>query len=266
MNYPQVVQIETTAACNAHCGFCPHSSMKRAGRMSDELVAKLLDEIGAWAVKPVAVCPFLTNEPFADTRIFDISSRIREVAPDTMLTFFTNASLLNAARREAILAIPGPTNFFCSLHHYTPEAYKAELGLDFHRTVDNIKALCAEAPRPVHVLRVMDGTAADQRFLNWVRDNIPHAIPMLAHRWNWKGDIAAVSADLHGDIICPRATSITVLYDGRVSLCCMDQNADYQLGDVNRQTLLEVYNNERHTHFFITPKSHKAPCKTCNMH
>lgn len=266
MNYPQVVQLETTAACNAHCGFCPHSSMKRAGRMSDDLITKILDEIESWAVKPAAVCPFLTNEPFADTRIFDISSRIREVAPTAALTFFTNASLLNSARRQAILAVPGPTNFFCSLHHFTPAAYKAELGLDFHRTVDNIIALTNEAPCPVHVLRVMTGTDDDKKFLNWVHLNIPRAIPMLAHRWNWKGDIAAVSADLHSDIICPRATSLTVLYDGRVSLCCMDQNGDYALGDVNRQTLLEVYNSPAHAHFFSTPKSQKAPCKNCNMH
>lgn len=266
MNYPQVVQLETTAACNAHCGFCPHSSMKRRGRMADDLINKLVTEISAWPVKPLAICPFLTNEPFADPRIFDITAALRTAAPQAAMTFFTNASLLDSIHRQVILDIPGKTNFFCSLHHFTPDAYKKELGLDFHRTVANIIALTNESPTPVHVLRVMDGTADDQRFINWVHLNIPRAIPMLAHRWNWKGDIAAVSADLHSDIYCPRATSLTVLYDGRVSLCCMDQSGDYALGDVNHQTMLEVYNGERHTHFFSTKKSQKSPCKTCNMH
>jgi MoaA/NifB/PqqE/SkfB family radical SAM enzyme len=267
INYPQVVQFETTTACNAHCGFCPHSSMERAGRMADGLIAKILDEIAAWPVKPTSICPFLTNEPFADPRIFDISSRIREVAPAAELTFFTNASLLNKARRDAILAIPGTTKFFCSLHHSAEEAYKAELGLDFDRTVDNICHLIKDAPPAnVIVLRVSDGNhRKDKLFKEFVRGYMG-GTPMISTRWNWKGDIASHQRDLFPNIICPRGTSLTILHDGRVSLCCMDQAGQYPRGDINHQTLLEVFNGAAHAHFFATPKSAKSPCQNCNMH
>lgn len=265
MNYPQVLQFETTTACNAHCGFCPHAEMNRAGQMSDELVAKILDEVALWPVKPASICPFVTNEPFADRRVFDISSRIREVAPDCELTFFTNASLLNQARRDAILAIPGRTKFFCSLHHTNVADYKAELGLDFHRTVDNIKALTEECETEVTVLRVGDGTQDDGRFINWVRANIPKAQPMLAARWNWKGDIASHERNLFSDIKCPRATSLIVLHDGRVALCCMDQAGQYSIGDIRKSSLLEVYNSPAWHRYFDNKKSANSPCNQCNM-
>jgi hypothetical protein len=271
MQYPQVVQFELTTACNAVCSFCPHSAMAetgRRGKMSDELVAKILDEIAAWPVKPNSICPFLTNEPFADNRIFDVSSRIRDVAPASELTFFTNASLLNKARREAILAVPGTTKFFCSLHHVNAADYKAELGLDFDRTVDNIRGLVAESPTRVTVLKVGDGDARHNAvFCDWVATHIPGAMPMISARWNWKGSIQSWEGhNLHGDIICPRSTSLTILADGRVNLCCMDNAGEYPLGDINTQTLLEVYNSPAHAHFFSTPKSQKSPCNNCNMH
>jgi radical SAM protein with 4Fe4S-binding SPASM domain len=42
---------------------------------------------------------------------------------------------------------------------------------------------------------------------------------------------------------CARAfEQIMVLWDGRVSLCCFDGDGDVILGDLNTQTLQEVYN------------------------
>ena len=266
MNYPQVLQLETTAACNAHCGFCPHNSMGRKGAMADDLITKIIDEIALWPVKPASVCPFLTNEPFADPRIFGIAERIRKAAPAAELTFFTNASLLDDSKRQRILRIPGVTKFFCSLHHITPGAYMAELGLDFDRTVRNIKALAAESPTPVTVLRVGNGTALDAQFVEWVRKNIPRAIPMVAVRWNWKGDIKTNEVDMFQNIHCPRSTSLVVLHDGRVALCCMDNAGEYELGNVNHQSMLEIFNGERWHRFFDSPKNSKAPCNKCNMH
>ena len=37
-------------------------------------------------------------------------------------------------------------------------------------------------------------------------------------------------------------TSVTVLWDGRVSLCCLDYEGEIEMGNVNNQTLQEIIN------------------------
>jgi len=268
MNYPDTVQIETTTACNAHCSFCPHSDLVEAGRkgrMSEELLDKIFAEITSWPVKPRSICPFLTNEPFADPRIFEIIGRCKQAAPDCEITIFTNASLLTPARLNQLSLIYGPINIFCSLHHRDAASYRAELGLDFDTTVRNIKNLVHGFGQKVTVLRVSDGTPNDGAFDEWARNEFPGANIMVAARWNWKGDRATYETNLHSDIKCPRGGSITILHDGRVSLCCLDQAGQYALGDVTKQTVLEVFNGAAHERFYGRAKSESTPCKTCNM-
>ncbi len=268
MNYPDLIQIETTTACNAHCSFCPHSDLVEAGRkgrMSDELLEKIYTELALWPIKPRSICPFLTNEPFADSRIFDICKRLRGIATTVDLTFFTNASLLDGDRAEKLLSLGGKLTIFCSLHHINASDYKRDLGLDFERTLANIRNLVACAPFPITVLRVGDGTPADTTFVDFVRREIPGAQPMVAPHWNWKGDRATHERDLHSNILCPRGGSLTILHDGRVSLCCLDQAGQYPLGDITKQSMLDVFNGAEHARFYSKPKCENSPCNKCNM-
>lgn len=268
MNYPDLIQIETTTACNAHCSFCPHSDLVEAGRkgrMSDELLEKIYTELALWPIKPRSICPFLTNEPFADSRIFEVCRRLRGIATTVDLTFFTNASLLDAEKAEKLIGLGGKLTVFCSLHHINAAEYRRDLGLDFDRTITNIRNLVARAHFPITVLRVGDGTAGDGAFTEFVKREIPGANAMVAAHWNWKGDRATHERDLHTGILCPRGGSLTILHDGRVSLCCLDQAGAYPLGDITKQSMLEVFNGEPHQRYFTRPKCESTPCKNCNM-
>ncbi len=268
MNYPDLIQIETTTACNAHCSFCPHSDLVEAGRkgkMSDELLEKIYTELALWPIKPRSICPFLTNEPFADSRIFDICRRLRSICTTVDLTFFTNASLLSEEKSVELLKLGGKLTIYCSLHHTNADSYKHDLGLDFARTVANINRLVKLAQFPIQVLRVGDGTPADGQFIEFVRREIPGALPMVAPHWNWKGDRATHERELYSHILCPRGGSLTILHDGRVSLCCLDQAGAYPLGDITKQSMLEVFNGAEHQRFYSKPKCENSPCNKCNM-
>jgi radical SAM protein with 4Fe4S-binding SPASM domain len=41
--------------------------------------------------------------------------------------------------------------------------------------------------------------------------------------------------------------NMTVLWDGKVTFCCLDWNGQHLLGDVNKNTLFEIWNNEAYT-------------------
>ena len=43
---------------------------------------------------------------------------------------------------------------------------------------------------------------------------------------------------------CDRAfRSMTILFDGRIGLCCMDSDGKYILGDISKETMRNVWNN-----------------------
>jgi hypothetical protein len=42
--------------------------------------------------------------------------------------------------------------------------------------------------------------------------------------------------------------TIYVMSDGKVALCCMDFDAKTELGDLNKQSIREVYGNKKWTH------------------
>lgn len=265
MIYPGTVQIETTTACNAHCGFCPHSTMNAKGKMNRELISKIIDEIASWN-RPIQICPFLTNEPFADVRIFDVMKEINSKIPKAIITIFTNASLLNQVRLSMLSQVQNIESVHCSVHHTTQHEYQKELGLDLGTTVENIRGLLWTSPKfPVYVLKVSNGVPAkDAEFVAFCSEHFPGAKPYVATRWNWKGDISSHDPPML-DMICPRHTSMCILHDGRVALCCMDQSGDYCLGDVNHQSLLDIYNGAIRAKFANSLKRANDPCNKCNM-
>lgn len=69
------------------------------------------------------------------------------------------------------------------------------------------------------------------------------------------------------DTPCVRWFELSILSDGKVSLCCMDGTGKYPIGDVNTQTMLEVYNapawRERREKL-LSRKQVPEPCNRCS--
>lgn len=264
--YPQVLQWELSSACNAACRFCPHSSIHEHGRMSDSLLHKLQQEVEGWKHKPTSLCPFLTNEPFVDRRVFPLMEWTARQG--ISITMFTNGSLLNADARARLAPVADKFSvFMVSLHSLDPQEYAATTGLTLEPVLENVRALRAEYPGlPLRLLRVSEGRRGDEAFVEGCAHLLPGIPIMVAQRWNWKGDRPWPVGEPHQDIVCPRTQHLVVRHNGRVALCCMDQEAHYALGDVNQQTMLEVFNSDIRRRYGTTLKRDLIPCNRCNMH
>lgn len=82
--------------------------------------------------------------------------------------------------------------------------------------------------------------------------------------YNWMGLIE--SDYKFNDGYCGRSREqICVLWDGRVTLCCMSMDGDPILGDLNVQSLEEVWNSDIARQYRENTKSKLVPCKKCNM-
>jgi radical SAM protein with 4Fe4S-binding SPASM domain len=85
--------------------------------------------------------------------------------------------------------------------------------------------------------------------------------------YNYKGDV-------HSDMPiptfpCDHIDRLDILANGRVTLCCMDQNGEYGWGDVTQQSLVDVYRSEVATRYRSMHRSGRRqqiePCNRCNL-
>lgn len=240
--------------------------------MPEEVFVRIIDEIASWPSRPTGICPFLTNEPFADARIYDWCGIINQKLPDVVLYFYTNGSLFNERTIEKLRSVKNIQIINISLHHSNPAEYEAELGIPWPKTIMSIGALIqanksAPFTKAIEILRVGNNDQSkDRAFLAFCAACFPGTKAWIATRWNWKGDIKSpTSYEPYLDIICPRTKSMCILASGKVALCCLDQDATYALGDISNRTLLDVYNADLARKYRENTKRNLVPCRRCNM-
>ena len=236
---PHEVALETLALCNARCTFCPYPGIERQGaRLPDEVIARLVDEMATFAL-PFYFSPFKVNEPFLDKRLLPLCRAMNEKVPKAVLRLFTNGSALTDRHIDELARLSNVAHLWVSLNTHRPVEYESLMGLDFERTARRLDALHARPfPHPVVVSRV--GPDADfGRYVAW---RWPKFRPSIIERDAWI-DFTATDDPAVPDRPCGRWWELSITATGKASLCCMDGEARYGFGDVNTQTLREIYNH-----------------------
>ena len=242
---PEIVQIESTNICNARCVFCPRDAMLRPqGVMDDALYRKVVDECAAIGIRHVRLHNY--GEPFVDRRLVDKIdyAKQRGIAEVGLIS---NGSLItDEAARGVVRAGLDAINI--SLDASGREVFEAtRIGLSYDKVVANVERLLrvrAEMgrTRPRLVLSfVRQGNSGDERAFieHWSRvaDKVH-----ITDLHNWAGTLQG-SGD--GGFPCYRQwLTFTVLWDGRVALCCADLDGKVILGDMRTSTIRDIWNAE----------------------
>ena len=66
---------------------------------------------------------------------------------------------------------------------------------------------------------------------------------------------------------CNQWFDISIFCNGVVPHCCMDAKGDFPFGDVNKQSLLEIYNNPqfRNLRQNVISRDVIYPCNSCAL-
>jgi len=242
---PEIVQIESTNICNAKCVFCPRDDMhRRQGIMSVDLFRKIVDECVELGITHVRMHNY--GESFIDKQLVE-KIRYAKARGIQEVGMISNGSLITDPVARGIIEA-GLDAINISVDAAGKDVFEAtRIGLKYDKVIANIERLVR--------LRAESGKRRPKLILSFVRQNNSADEQAFIAHWraiadkvhvtdlhNWAGTLNTES-DVNYPCYRPWLT-FTVLWDGRVSLCCADFDGKVVLGDLNSSSIREIWNAE----------------------
>lgn len=223
-----IIEIETINRCNGLCSFCPVNAkqpQREYARMTEELFKKIINELSEINYSG-AISLFSNNEPFLDERIFDFHKYANEMLPKAFFNLFTNGTLLTFEKFLDII----PYVDWLVIDNYNDNF---ELNTQDLKKIYEYVEQHSELKKPA--MEIYPRVSFAFRRQNEVLTSRAGQSP------NKKG-----RADKYVQkLICKLPfISIVVRPTGKVSLCCNDALGQMTLGDINKQSLQEVWYSE----------------------
>jgi MoaA/NifB/PqqE/SkfB family radical SAM enzyme len=265
---PEIVQIESTNICNAKCVFCPRDDMHRKqGVMDMALFRKIVDECAALGIEHVRMHNY--GEPFVDRSLVE-KVRYAKERGIPQVGMISNGSLITEAAARGMIEA-GLDAINISVDASGREVFEStRLGLKYDKVIGNIERLVRireelDRRRPKLILSFVrqNNSVDEQAFIeHWrqVADKIH-----ITDLHNWAGTLNQES-DVNYPCYRPWLT-FTVLWDGRVSLCCADFDGRTVLGDLRTATIREVWNSDAYRSVRRQHLESGGPdiCRSCDL-
>ena len=263
---PKYVQIELNNSCNARCKMCNIPAMTRSkGMMSDELFIKIIKEVDENGIEYIT--PFLHGEPFLRADFVEKLKLINQYAKKARITIFTNASMLTEEVAHKLVKIKNIEQMVFSFPGGNKEIYEKVTGLNFERSVDNIRRafeILKDVPMRISMPKFEGNISSEDDFYSLWK-----GYPCSAYdTYNYLDEVKGTLSDLCYEQ-CDRAfRSMTIMYDGRICLCCMDSDGQHIRGDLSQNSMLEIWNGERYVELRRLHgicRNAYGPCATCTL-
>ena len=285
LDFPSMVQIEITNACNAQCLMCPHDKLTRKiGSIDANLYKKIIDESAENQIRVKTILPNHFGEPLINPHLYDYIKYAKEKVPKSEICIFTNGSLLN--KENAIKIIESGLDVisisFDGFSKNTYERIRGNLNFDevntnITRLLDLKKKMKKKTPRiELAYVEIEENKRETEEFINrWesLVDNVNIGVFC-----NWGGMVPGkeVAKKNKASALNPKRSPCTRLWshllifrNGDVPLCCQDFDGKNLLGNVATSSIREIWNGEvlnRYRDLHIKGKFNEIHiCKECNF-
>jgi hypothetical protein len=238
---PRFIQIETILGCDAECPFCPQKNIDRTPAVMREATwKKIVDDTRGLGV---TYRPFLQNEPLIDKRLPAIVKYIKE-DPTARAEINTNGSLLDAKRGAALIEA-GIDLVRFSIDAFSSETFAAcRVGLDYGKVVDNVNRFVAAAAETrgkvateVRMIDLASSRHEQRDFIEYWSARADRALIVPLYHWPWDAGVEMVRKP------CFKMREEMFFYtDGRAVLCCWDIAGRAVIGDVTKESVLDIWN------------------------
>ncbi len=258
---PTIFQIESTNHCPMNCVMCPRQYMKRKkGFMDFALFKKIVDQLNGYMGKT----EFIRLHHFGDPLVHPEIGKFIDYAHDNGLkvSISVNPILLTNSISNNIIRSK-IDQIQISLDGVDDETYKQIRGkaADYKIAENNIRNFVnLKLEKRKLNLRVIVGIVlmdATKELINefkkrWTIDGVDKVMVKSFSAFGNK-DLLGLGDETSRNHITKYALKhpcywpwrdIVVLWDGRVVPCCWDYDGKVVLGDLNKQTLKEIWNGE----------------------
>ena len=257
---PIKLHVEPTSLCNLRCIMCPQSldevQMSETGFMDMGLYRSIIDQAKG-NVREINL--FFRGESFLHKRIFEMI-RICEEA-GIVAHISTNATMLTEDYIRQLLD-SGLGKLTISFDAGQKELYeKMRKGAKYERTLRNTLMLLHEklirkSSKPYVVMQVIQLFGGDRSAEATVPDSFKRQFEGLpVDEWDsfwahgWAGTMGTGKDDYqaapHGQNYFPCNwlwKSMAIYWDGTVPACCADFTSEQIVGNLNENSLMEVWN------------------------
>lgn len=265
---PEIVQIESTNICNARCVFCPRDQMhRRQGVMDEALFRKVADDCAALGIRHVRLHNY--GEPFVDRHLTDKIAYAKQKGI-AEVGVISNGSLIDEQVARGVIEA-GLDAINISVDASGREVFeRTRVGLEYDKVIANIERLVR--------IRAELGRTHPKLILSFVRqDNSDEERAFIDH-WRTIADKIHIT-DLHNwagtlnrdsDVRYPcyrQWLTFTVLWDGRVSLCCADFDGRVVLGDMRTSNIRDIWESETYRQVRREHLESGGPeiCRACDL-
>jgi len=250
---PTVLMIENTNHCNAGCVMCPRDTLSRKrGFMEFGLFAKIMKEVSGVRRKPVTHLHGF-GEPLLDKLLTERVQHAKTCGI-THTYIVTNASLLFPETSRRIIGA-GLDRMKISFYGTDEVSYNTTMkGLNFKVAFQNLAEFLRirkdmKRGNPRLILQYLPNetnhgkTEEFKALWNALIDTKVGDCLNVSSLHNYGGGRTYNHLGKRVVSVCYFPwTSMSVLWDGRVVTCCMDSNGVQVVGDLNSQSIQEVWN------------------------
>lgn len=287
---PLVLIVDPASNCNLKCPFCPtgHRNLiaktgRYQGPMSLDLFKKIISDLNEFPDKIRVLRLYKEGEPLMNRHFSDMVSIARKSGRVEKIDTTTNGVLLTPRNSERIIAA-GIDQINISVNGLSTEQFMdlVKTKVNFSRYVENIKYLYSiKGDCTIYIKAIQENLTKDDqsRFLEIfgdISDRIffEHLFP------NWpgfddpiipkEGKVALYGGEIREQSVCPYIFySTTVNSDGTVSLCIQDWSRKLVVGDLNNESLIEVWSNylitEHRIRHLTGQRKDNPTCRNCGV-
>lgn len=293
LGFPSTIMVEPTNICNLKCPLCPTGAgliTRKKGFMALPNFKKIIDEMQDYMIH---LRLWNWGEPLLNKEIFEMISYAKQ--KKIFVNLSTNSHLLNKELSKGLVE-SGLDELIVSIDGASEETYQVyRKGGDFKKIIDSLKFLIEEKSKlnkktPFinlqfiimrhneheigKIKKLAKDLKLDQLSFKTVgvmdyfsKEDIRKYLPEKDKysRYTKKGDKILLKRKVKNwcDFLWEE---MIINWDGEVVPCCFDMNNAHVFGNAFKQTIKEIWNNQKYVNFrkkILHNKKDIPMCKEC---
>lgn len=253
-NFPLVLNIEPTNACNAKCYYCAREQMiseQGVNFLSLDDFKSIIDQVGD--DKLLMLNLHKDGEPLLNKNLPQMIQYAQDKDAAEMIHFNTNGILINSDIGRKVIEA-GVDDITVSVDAAYEDTYKKFKGISGLEKLElDIKAAInyrdkIESPTNIRV-KIMEFAEVSTDELDLFHkkwDGVADEVQVTGiHSWNGAVDVDVTDEQTEGRSPCPLLWyMLAVNSNGKVGLCSVDWDYSGVVGSIHEQSIKEIWNGE----------------------